>query len=61
MNNVLVTSHQAFLTNEALENITTTTLQSLRDYFDDKNLENEVCIKCANGEVCEKKEKGRCF
>ncbi len=61
MNNVLVTSHQAFLTEEALENITITTLQSLRDFFDGKNLENEVCIKCANGEKCEKEKKGRCF
>ncbi len=61
MNNVLVTSHQAFLTNEALENITTTTLQSLRDFFDGKKLENEVCVKCANGEKCSKEKKGRCF
>ena len=38
MNNVLVTSHQAFLTDEALENITTTTLGSLRDFFDGNEL-----------------------
>ena len=61
MNNVLVTSHQAFLTEEALLNITTTTLQNLRDYFDGKELKNEVCIKCANGEKCLKDEHGRCF
>ncbi len=61
MNNVLVTSHQAFLTEEALQNITTTTLQNLRDYFDNKELQNEVCIKCANGHECLKTKAGRCF
>ncbi len=61
MNNVLVTSHQAFLTEEALQNITTTTLQNLRDYFDNKDLKNEVCIKCANGQECLKTNTGRCF
>lgn len=61
MNNVLVTSHQAFLTDEALKNITTTTLSGLRDFFDGKELKNEVCIKCVNGEKCAKEEIGRCF
>ncbi|MBE6782833.1 MAG: 2-hydroxyacid dehydrogenase [Ruminococcaceae bacterium] len=61
MNNVLVTSHQAFLTDEALHNITTTTLENLRCFFDGKSLENEVCIKCANGEKCKKNQGGRCF
>lgn len=61
MNNVLVTSHQAFLTEEALKNITETTLESLRNFFDGKKLNNEVCIKCANGEKCSKDTKGRCF
>jgi len=61
MNNVIVTSHQAFLTEEALHNITTTTLQNLRDFFDGGHLPNEVCYKCANGEKCQKESKGRCF
>ncbi len=61
MNNVIVTSHQAFLTNEALENITKVTLQSFRDFFDGKELKNEVCVKCMNGENCNKKTNGRCF
>ena len=61
MNNVLVTSHQAFLTEEALKNITTTTLQNLRDFFDGNELKNEVCIKCSNGDECMKNEIGRCF
>ena len=35
-NNVVVTSHQAFLTEQALENIAGTTLVSLREYFQGK-------------------------
>ncbi len=41
-NNVIVTSHQAFFTQEALENIATTTLQNIQDYFDGKPLVNRV-------------------
>jgi len=41
-NNVLVTSHQAFFTKEALHNIATTTLQNVQDYIDGKELVNEV-------------------
>jgi len=41
-NNVIVTSHQAFFTREALRNIATTTLQNVKDYLDGKTLVNEV-------------------
>ena len=41
-NNVIVTSHQAFFTKEALSNIAHTTLQNLRDYQVGKELVNEV-------------------
>ena len=61
MPNVIVTSHQAFLTKEALHNIAETTLKNCRDYFDDKVLENEVCYRCGRGEVCLRKENKRCF
>ena len=44
MPNVIVTSHQAFLTNEALDSIAQTTMKNLSDYFDGKLLENEVII-----------------
>lgn len=40
--NVLITSHQAFLTREALESIARTTLESLRDYFAGNPLNNEI-------------------
>ncbi len=41
-NNVIVTSHQAFFTKEALSNIAHTTLQNMRDYQEGKELVNEV-------------------
>ena len=44
--NVLVTSHQAFLTDEALEAIAQTTLDSVRAFFSGAPLENEVCHRC---------------
>lgn len=44
MPNVIVTSHQAFLTREALEAIAKTTLQNIEDYFDGKELTNEIVI-----------------
>lgn len=44
-NNVLLTAHQAFLTNEALDVIARTTIQNLRDFFDNKPCENEVKYK----------------
>jgi D-lactate dehydrogenase len=40
--NVLVTGHQAFLTQEALKNIAKTTLENLEGYFSKKPTENEV-------------------
>lgn len=40
--NVLVTSHQAFLTEEALRNIAEVTLQNFDDYLQGKPLANEV-------------------
>jgi D-lactate dehydrogenase len=43
--NVLLTSHQAFLTNEALSNIAQTTLQNISDYSEGINLLNEISIE----------------
>lgn len=59
--NVVVTSHQAFLTQEALSQIAKTTLDNLKDYFEDKPLKNEVCYQCKKLAVCEKKHMERCF
>lgn len=44
--NVLLTSHQAFLTDEALKNIAEVTIKNIEDYFSGKALENEVCYRC---------------
>lgn len=43
--NVIITSHQAFLTEEALRNIAEVTLQNFKDYLDGKELKNEVKAK----------------
>lgn len=44
-NNVIVTSHQAFFTKEAMQNIAETTLQNIRDFIDHRSLVNEVVYK----------------
>ncbi len=59
-NNVLITSHQAFFTNEALKGIADTTFENIKAYFTGKLIENEICYKC-DASVCNKKEKGFCF
>lgn len=41
-NNVIVTSHQAFFTKEAIHNITSTTLQNIADFAHGKTLINQV-------------------
>lgn len=41
-NNVIVTSHQAFFTKEAMQNIAETTMQNIKDFETGKVLENEV-------------------
>ncbi len=40
--NVIVTSHQAFFTNEAMSNIATTTLGNIQSFFNGEDLVNEV-------------------
>jgi D-lactate dehydrogenase len=41
-NNVVLTSHQAFFTREALQNIAQTTLQNIFDFFEKNEVKNEV-------------------
>ena len=45
LNNVLITSHQAFFTQEAMHNIVSTTLHNVKDYFEGKELVNEVSVQ----------------
>jgi D-lactate dehydrogenase len=51
--NVLVTSHQAFFTVEALAKIATTTLENIRSYFYDGKVLNEVCAKPQKDGTCQ--------
>jgi len=46
MPNVILTSHQAFLTEEALKNIAEITIANLEDYFAGRELNNQVCYDC---------------
>lgn len=62
--NVLLTSHQAFLTREALGNIAETTLQNLDEFFSGGALSHEVCYHCDSGKViedCRELRRERCF
>ena len=44
MPNVIVTSHQAFLTREALDGIAETTIENLNAYFGGEELKNEITV-----------------
>ncbi len=58
MPNVIVTSHQAFLTEEALSNIAETTVKNLIDFAKTGQCPNELCYRCGNTEDC---KSGKCF
>ena len=59
MPNVLITSHQGFLTKEALENIATVTLTNIRDYFEKGETPNEICYQCSEHNPAQRKENKR--
>ena len=61
MPNVLITSHQAFLTEEALSNIAQTTVQNITDFFLKGEIPNEICYQCEQKEQCRKKRSQKCF
>ena len=62
MPNVIVTSHQAFLTEEALNNIAETTVNNIQSYFTNDGIcDNELCYRCGNVERCKKERKEKCF
>ena len=58
MPNVIVTSHQAFLTHEALSNIAKTTVENLIGFIENGECPNELCYRCGNTEDC---KHGKCF
>ena len=62
MPNVIVTSHQAFLTAEALNNIAETTVNNILSCFNNDGIcDNELCYRCGNIEHCKKERRQRCF
>ena len=62
MPNVIVTSHQAFLTEEALNNIAETTISNIMSYYEKDGIcDNELCYRCGHIDSCRKKRKERCF
>ena len=58
MPNVIVTSHQAFLTKEALENIAETTVKNIKDFTQNGQCPNELCYRQSGAEDC---KDGKCF
>ena len=64
MPNVIITSHQAYLTEEALNNIAETTVKNLDQYFTNELIQNELCYHCEknnNPSECYKKRNKNCF
>jgi D-lactate dehydrogenase len=58
MPNVIVTSHQAFLTEEALSNIAETTVDNIVTFFETGMCENELCYRGGAAQDC---KCGKCF
>ncbi len=58
MPNVIVSSHQAFLTEEALSNIAETTIENIVEFEKSGQCPNELCFKCGITEDCKDK---KCF
>ena len=61
MPNVIVTSHQAFLTEEALTNIADTTLDNVKEFFANDYSKNEICYKCPEVANCKQEHSKKCF
>ena len=62
MPNVMITSHQAFLTEEALNNIAETTVNNILSWYkNDGACENELCYRCGKVEDCRIARKQKCF
>jgi D-lactate dehydrogenase len=61
MPNVIVTGHQAFLTEEALNNIAQTTVNNIISFFINGTCENELCYRCGKVERCKYTRDKKCF
>ena len=58
MPNVIVSSHQAFLTEEALSNIAQTTVENITGFFSTGKCPNELCYRHGTAADC---KDGKCF
>jgi len=61
MPNVIVTSHQGFLTSEALSNIAATTVENIKKLNEHGCCDNELCYSCGQVENCARLHKTKCF
>ncbi|MBR6763744.1 MAG: 2-hydroxyacid dehydrogenase, partial [Clostridia bacterium] len=61
MPNIIVTSHQAFLTREALGNIAAVTYENIAEFNRDGFSKNELCYRCGRIDHCLKEGRERCF
>ena len=61
MPNVIVTSHQAFLTKEALDNIASKTVGNIEEFFKRGTCDNELCYHCGKTDRCKSHRIEKCF
>ena len=61
MPNVIVTSHQAYLTKEALNNIAETTVENIMIFNEKGFCPNELCYHCGKIDNCKTKGISKCF
>jgi D-lactate dehydrogenase len=62
--NVLLTAHQAFLTEEALGEIARVTLENIRQWSAGERMPNEICYQCTHtgkSAGCAREETGTCW
>ena len=61
MPNVIVTSHQGYLTKEALDNIAETTINNILAFDEKGTCPNELCYHCGKIDNCKSRGLERCF
>ena len=61
MPNVIITSHQAYLTEEALNNIAETTVENINEFYSTGGCQNELCYHCGKTDNCKRHRLNKCF
>ncbi len=61
MPNVIVTSHQGYLTKEALNNIAQTTVENILKFVEKGTCPNELCYHCGKIDNCKTRGIEKCF